>query len=116
MINVLPGCSQCVFAGPLSLTVAYFCAGCMCAWQVLDMPLLIETHVHKMVGMVVVVSCSPTVQVSADPTRWSTAQHGEVCASGHHCVQHALPAPLVGDGLLSLCCIRVRAAAAPDAA
>jgi hypothetical protein len=28
------------------------------------MPLLIETHAHKMVGMVVVVSCSPAVQVS----------------------------------------------------
>lgn len=51
------------------------------------MPLLIETHVHKMVGMVVVVSCSPTVQVSTKhgsgmKTAWhGTAQHGDVCAS-----------------------------------
>lgn len=72
--------------------------------QVLDMPLLFETHVHKMVGLVVVVSCTPEVQVRTDPSVGTAGQRcsisvsdveftqrqiepdGRVDQSIHHCV------------------------------
>jgi hypothetical protein len=52
--------------------------------QVLDMPLLIETHVHKMVGVVVVVSCTPAVQVSNTRSgpAFSYSQHSRHNAHG----------------------------------
>lgn len=57
------------------------CPVALAACQVLDMPLLVETHVHMMVSMVVVVSASPTVQVRRATAAGMSLQNSTACVA-----------------------------------